>query len=1025
MAEYNETGSGGVIVGAEGTGVAVSGSGSALTVFQPAASGGVTIGGTSPTLLLIQPASSGGVVIGGVVYRPGYEVYHYPNTNNAIAPIIMGGTARIEASYEDDPVGGAFVTGTPGLKAHYNYLPRGLSDNLPELAGVSVGYQNEITPTLAKLTININIGLKWRVNRTIQLDYSIRWNTGKLRQYWYRIVGKGKADPCPPIRVQDPCCKKFILSVHARSIDDLCEKLKKRGWKWPIATVERYSKPAETIEIARDRELGINYECDETVLVEICNHPVCFDYCIDQDLEDVWGAAPTYGIFFEHEASGQAFVTGSADTSFLAFVYHASHTPTGGVLMSVNGTRRYLSSHYSYEGTGGVVIEPGPYVGVESSHWEYTGGVWPYDTGVITHGIGWGKVIIDGVVPPGFPTVFDQGFGLEEDDQPWIDYYFVDQTNEGRWAVSDLSYGRNSRYLVITYQLGQFRHVAINDIPANNKILGIKATINRHANTQVLDDSVVLVTGEPHDDEFSVLMDWTIISDSKAKGFFWPVGLDSVAEYGDVFDDWRDPNNPDYLGEWDVEEEIQNAHFGLAIRVHPFVSAAGVIASIDGTSLQIFYEEPVHQRIRMGGEARVTTSAYNYIGAGAVKVEGEAELGRVNRRLVGTGRGSIGPNFASITMGGKYKFHYHPTPTGGVVMGGAALWESSGFAYFGNFYDEEEGVVLTGGQARACAPNYNWAMEASWTVSGQVKYIPRYRYIAKDDGRPLLSLADLPVLRVKYTADTSSSSRVLVGGESDVIYSDYNYYPEGLPPIFVFGSADVEHSHLGTFDDHAGLSASIRDFKMTFGWRRTTAILDRPNVVIAACECADMPLTINFAHNLATNNKLAQFLVRNNYAISKIPTMTYNKMTKAWQSNMHFRGKSNNGITNESWDIVFELACTNLMGATVIGENVWKFSIAVVQKNLATGEDYDTRLIFGFFPDVVCSAGKDFRIQMTFDTRTGEGVVNPKSTIYQSLLYDNIGLFKNAYWYEHPDLVISVAQSGLSTPNPRQVLHRL
>jgi hypothetical protein len=82
------------------------------------------------------------------------------------------------------------------------------------------------------------------------------------------------------------------------------------------------------------------------------------------------------------------------------------------------------------------------------------------------------------------------------------------------------------------------------------------------------------------------------------------------------------------------------------------------------------------------------------------------------------------------------------------------------------------------------------------------------------------------------------------------------------------------------------------------------------------------------------------------------------------------------------------------------------------RKNLSTNEDFDTRLLIGVLPEEVCR-NNELKFKVTFDTQSGGVDIVPVSTIYQTVFFDNIGLFRSTSWLNDPDMIISVSQGGL------------
>jgi hypothetical protein len=207
------------------------------------------------------------------------------------------------------------------------------------------------------------------------------------------------------------------------------------------------------------------------------------------------------------------------------------------------------------------------------------------------------------------------------------------------------------------------------------------------------------------------------------------------------------------------------------------------------------------------------------------------------------------------------------------------------------------------------------------------------------------------------------------------------------------------------------LDTSNINTNVTFIPQAVVPTLTPPTNTINACQCTGMPLSLNFSHNLATsNNKLQQFLTRNGITIPSAITIDYNTINNSWQANLHYQGASSAALNSETWVMIFELQCTNLLGGTQIGVDVWRFAIKIMQRNLQTNELLQTRLMVAFLPTQVCANGIDFRFVLTFDTQMQVATLDPASTIYEVASYDSIGLFKTAGWISNPDLVINMTQ---------------
>lgn len=933
------------------------------------ASAGVRGGGSVTTQMSFNPVVSGGLVGGGSAKKES-PVYHYPNLPDVpIAPLVLGSDSIIEIAYLNAATGGVELDSTSVFRVGRRYLPDGNSDNAPpDFAGVSVGYFNYLNPTTARITFNLDYTFSWNLASYVFKDYKFLWNVGKIRQYWYRVVGRGKDEQCDPIQTNDPCCLKFIMNVQARSIEDLCRKLHERRWRWPISSVERFSRPAENDAVLEDEANGINHDCNRLEPVDICKNPVCADFCVQYDLVERWGIGTTVQInaFKEYEGTDGVYMGGSADASFLRIGIDYAMEGEGEI--EIGGEAHVLSSAYRYEALGG--LETGGTPGISASHWSYIGGVWPYVNSRV------------------FGSETDQFEDLPS-DQSWFQPNRA-LLNNGLYASVDLSFGRSSMFLVVKgFDL---------NLPENVRVVGFKVEINRFSNSTVRDSEVYLVMGDE------------IVSDNMADtSVTWPLGSPVLKTYGGVFEQWRDPEDPDYLGEWDIED-VASADFGVAIRVSPDLIGGGITASIDNINLYVYTEQDDgSQTLNTGGTADVRSSNYGYVGTGSVTASGGTAGLRVARRVLNTGRGTLGPEFAGLRVGGQYALNLHTEASGEVEIGGVSLIRSTVWR------TEASGEVEIGGEARIRSTHFSWTMNGGLTVGGDFRIRNRYRY--RPTGGVVMDGTVLPRLPFNYVATGS----VEIGGIPLIKSSAFKWVSDGNA-IFIGGSADLNYSDFGTLVVDIGATAFVEDVLLTFPEDSGTDTLEALTTTITRCSCTGMPFLVPFSHNMFTSNKLTQFLNRNGLTVPRVINLSYNSVNDSWQANLHFKGRSTQNNALESWDVVFELSCTSTVDGSDIEQTVWKFGVHFLQKNLSSLEDYDTRILVAFIPDRVCLNG-DFNAAITIDTSQNIVSVTPDSVVYQQLLYDNIGLFKNDYWTLNPDILVQISQTGIPDPIPRYVLN--
>lgn len=352
---------------------------------------------------------------------------------------------------------------------------------------------------------------------------------------------------------------------------------------------------------------------------------------------------------------------------------------------------------------------------------------------------------------------------------------------------------------------------------------------------------------------------------------------------------------------------------------------------------------------------------------------------------------------------------------------------------FANGLVQDENVFLYQDGEKSCnlAKNYNWPLALPVTTLYEFEISNESPISVGICVRAVSSRPDLKVNlnKVKLTFIYNRNG-LSVAGKAKVRFSNHHYVAQG--GLKVFGSSSVVVTDFKPTPvkslEYVRPSLSKGAIVRALDVSEAVAIIPMPqdeeidlvklNTTLTKCNCSGMPLSIPFSHNLYNANKLSQFAKRNGQVISKLSTLQYNNTNQSWQANFRYSGSSAMTTGRELWDVLFELQCSDLLGGIQIGQGVWRFGIRVIQRNLATGQDFDSRILVAFLPDPICSQGKEFRVKLTFDTSLGLASTNPISTIYEVVVHDNIGLFKSDFWVTNPNLLIDMSQTNLDpTPN--------
>lgn len=940
--------------------------GQATFVTNEFSQGGVFAGGDAVVETIFEHVVSGGAEGGGVAYEQWYipgqggaVLEGVAEVQNYIVPlggITTGGSH--EQTFIDyiDGTGGA-QTGGSAIRADLrikNYYPNGdivliggeadaaiTGANLSGKGGVGVSGDS-----ISRMSFNLDLDFRWNTRAAITKDFEFLWNTGRLPIYWYRIIGKGRqGDECN--LAADPCCQKFIVNIHARTLAELCDKLRERRLNLPIESVQRFSRPAE-----RGVE-GWDDPCNELEEVEICEIPRCAEFCVDFENSaqnsNIWGFNMFVQIdsFFDYEITDGVFIGGSANATYTRNVPNFPYESTGEI--TISGESDVISTNYQYTSNGSILISGE--ADRAHSNWIYVGGEWP--------------------------TIIQRKFSTEQEslaesigDQPWS---LVEQISEddGLYASTDISYIKNSQFLIA-------RNFDFN-IPENSFIYGLRVSIERFATQSgVKDTEVYLVVGDE------------IISDNLADTTNdWPVGISfSPKIYGN--------NGFDGSGTmWSDEpldaNDLNNPNFGIAIRVRSTLNLAAIIANVDYIAAKVFYEDAEHQRIRISGSADIVSSAFSYEASGGLIVDGNAKTRLLKVfNFVGS---------AGVVAGGSNTYVYNHEGSGGLISSSEAIVDpiwgeggstTSGTAKVTPYIEEGIGGSVIGGSS---LDSWHKHYEASGSIQ-------------------LSGEADTPDNTFSY-----EGSGGIVLDSTTIVKSSAWHWESSGNAIFVVGGADYKASDLGTFFQTGGFDMVVSNIIISF--QNDQHLGDAVGVTenIRQCGCLSVPLTINFEHNFVRDNILAQFLRRNNLSLPSILHLDFNRINSSWQTNQHFKGFSADSNTRETWDIVFELQCTSLIGSLEIGRNIWKLSVQFFRRNLNTGEDFDTRIIVGVLPEPICQTNaNELKFTVTYDTQSDAALISPNATIYQSSIFDNIGLFKKPSWIQNPELVLTISQAGLNVP---------
>ncbi|MHA1948742.1 MAG: hypothetical protein ACW99G_03250 [Candidatus Thorarchaeota archaeon] len=396
--------------------------------------------------------------------------------------------------------------------------------------------------------------------------------------------------------------------------------------------------------------------------------------------------------------------------------------------------------------------------------------------------------------------------------------------------------------------------------------------------------------------------------------------------------------------------------------------ASGGIVTGGEVDANVFYVHvPVFPLIFTGGTADVAINAYSDNGAGGAVMGGSAEAFATPRVYVGSG---------GILMGGDAIENANPRIydeqiSGGIITGGTAgierIWEGSGGAIMGGTADAQVNLAYN--------PDGNSASGAGIIMAGEARTITAIYKYEPDGG-------------------------IIMGGEADTATSHLGLIPQ---------EGDADQNFFGVFDEELLLEPQF------LGTEGDELTID-DGTATTNCGCDPLSLTLILSHNLENANYLGSFLSRNGFVLPREFDISFRDNGDSWRENFHYRGLSDDGISLERWNLLFEWQCTNIIGGENLGQFRWKFCLQVQRKHLGTGEDSTTRLIYSIPSAAACSStavvsntALDLNVTFNADTQTGVVITSTDVVSDPTIFFDGIGLFASPFWFENPNLVITLS----------------
>lgn len=402
------------------------------------------------------------------------------------------------------------------------------------------------------------------------------------------------------------------------------------------------------------------------------------------------------------------------------------------------------------------------------------------------------------------------------------------------------------------------------------------------------------------------------------------------------------------------------------------------------------YTYTISGGVTMGLGASVISPVWQYTWSGDIIME---TTPIVANSTSWTTHGSGG-----ITLGGSTQVNeisYDFVPTAGITLGASADVTVTGmtFPYIGI------GPVILSGTIHAVSSAWAYTASGGAVTSGSYNNIYLY---AMSGGMNSGGTASL-----HYGLTYSVSGGITIQGSNTFVSPTWNYIPTG--GIAMGGTSIAKSSYKGLFVVNMVASMSLLDMEATFAIQNLsnlTPLVPADQQFITVCDCRPIPVVLSMAHNLLDNNSgLTDFLGLNGYVLPSTIPLRHSSMDGIWRNSFTFTGTGVNG-TQERWKLLFEWGCDTDATNTI----QMKLSMFFSRKDLTLNESSDTRILYSFSPDPVCSI-QNYNISISINTSLQTIQLPARMSLEQAVWKDGVGLFRTADWLQSPNLTINITEA--------------
>jgi hypothetical protein len=119
--------------------------------------------------------------------------------------------------------------------------------------------------TGGQVTYVISLPISWNVNANLSTTLVLSWSIGQGSMMFYTVETNCSTQTCPPLSDSTASClSRQVMTIPARSLEEVCSKLKKAGIITNIASVKMYSNPVFLSDFTKTQSVNCNTLTDVT-----------------------------------------------------------------------------------------------------------------------------------------------------------------------------------------------------------------------------------------------------------------------------------------------------------------------------------------------------------------------------------------------------------------------------------------------------------------------------------------------------------------------------------------------------------------------------------------------------------------------------------------------------------------------------------------------------------------------------------------------------------------------------------------